>query len=50
MEKVKPSGSHSLRRNRAGILAEVKTCTRAAVYWDGEWKDTTTVIKLIKNR
>lgn len=51
MEEIKPSGSHSLRRNRVGILAEIKTCTRAAVYWsDGEWKNTTTTIKLIKNR
>ena len=35
-----------LRRNRVGILAEVKTCKVPAVYWsDGEWKPTTAVIK-----
>jgi hypothetical protein len=50
MEEIKPIRAR-LVRNRAGILAQVKTCQRAAVYYsDGEWKDTTTTIKFIKNR
>lgn len=51
MEKIKHPGSRPLRRNRIGILAEVKTCQRAAVYYsDGDWKNTTTTVKLIKER
>lgn len=46
MQTTKPR----LRRNRVGILAEVKTCKVPAFYWsDGDWKATTVVIKLVKD-
>lgn len=51
MEAVKHIGKHPLRRNRVGILTEVKTCRIPAFYFsDGEWKPTTAVVKLIRNR
>lgn len=47
MGKVKNIGKRLIRRNRAGMLAEVNTTRVPAAYFsNGHWIPTTAVIKL----
>lgn len=56
MEETKRLGKNIVRRNRAGIFAEVRTVAVAAQIfagitdWGIAWTKVTTIIKLVSNR